>query len=505
MRHWKQGVVLTVLLASAAPGVAQEPAAKAPSVPVALYDQAVDQVGRGELDAAMASLAKAVRSGYQDWNTLRSEAALAPLRERDDWTPLMADFQQRNPWMIVHDFSGKLPESPWTEYAAGWSALADGSAPTLDRVSTPAVPDYFRQLHNQRANFVGDYDYAHANYSGGLRDASAAELGLVRLFPALPVLAEWVKDRQVVMLNESHGHTSQRAANFMFVRELRRLGFTHLALEALSYERVSDDPCRSSVLEDTGLALRGYAVRKTGAYTNDPAYAELVRMALAEGYHLVAYDHTFPDPKSPEREQEQARNIHCVLEADPEARIVVIGGGGHTSKSTNSGMEGGMMGLRLKALMETEPLSIANRVVRLADAPHSEGAGGFATPALDGDLAGQPYFADAAEGPHTIKGYDRVAFIPLPADRSAEAGWLRLGGWRMPAPQVSLTCEQAPCLLEARRVGEDPEAVPGDRCVIKEDGGSCQLFLAPGEYDAELIDADSQRSKPQRLVVTRPS
>lgn len=509
MRHVFHAVVFSLLLPAAQGASAGDEAnvelrspANAPSL--ALYQQAIDQARTGEEDAAMASLRSAVDAGFQGYHSLRNEPALAALREREDWTTLVTAFEARNPWIAVIDFKRDRPESPWTEYAAGWRALADGSAPQAQRGAAPHTVGLFGQMQAQRASLVGDYDYAHANYFGGMPKADATRMGLTRLHPAVPALASLVEGRQVVMLNESHGHSNQRAANFMFVRELRKLGFTHLALEALFHEPVSDHACRSSVIKDTALHQRGYAVKETGFYLNDPVYGELVRMALAEGYTLVAYEHAFPDPRSPQREQEQARNIACVLKEDPSARIVVIGGGGHTSKAAGGSMEGGMMGRRLTAMLETEPLAITNRVSRLEALPGNPADAGYVDPARDGLMAGQPYFAETEDGAYASEGYDRVAFIPAPAKRSPDAGWLRLGGWRVPAPQVSLTCERAPCLLEARRVGEDPEAVPGDRCVIEAAGQSCQLFLAPGAYEASLIDADSQRSAPVRMLVTRP-
>ncbi|GGA79228.1 hypothetical protein GCM10011521_16840 [Arenimonas soli] len=507
MRYARHGIALVLLLPVAQSAIAVDAAENEASdgeasPPVVLYQKAVAQAAAGEPDAAMQSLAQAVAAGYQGDRALRNDPALAALREREDWAALRADFEARNPWLAVIDFKPRAG-SPWTEYAAGWTALAEGNAPSPERGADPSTVGHFGQLQAQRASLVGDYDYAHANYFGGIPKADAARLGLTGLYPALPALARLVEGRNVVMFNETHGHSNQRAANFMFVRELRKLGFTHLALETLAYTRTTDHPCASSVITDDQLHSRGYATSKTGYYTDDPVFGELVRMALAEGYTLVAYEHGFPDPQSPAREQEQARNIACVFEGSPDARIVVIGGGAHISKAPDDRRPPGMMGMRLAAMLETEPLAISNAVSRLEGFSPGRANQGYVTPSQDGELAGQPYFADNRGGAITRRGYDRTAFIPLPEDRSADAGWLRLGGWRVPAPQVPLTCERAPCLLEARRVGEDPEAVPGDRCVIEAAGQSCQLFLAPGDYEATLLDADSQRSAPVRLLVER--
>ena len=508
MRHALHGFALVLLLPAAPAVIAagdreSDVSVAQASRPVALYQEAIRQAAAGEPDAAMRTLSEAIAAGFQGDRALHNDPALATLRERADWPALRADFEARNAWLAVVDFKPR-DGSPWTEYAAGWAALAEDSAPTVERGADPATVGHFGQMQAQRASLVGDYDYAHANYFGGIPKADAAAMDLTGLYPALPALARLVDGRKVVMFNETHGHSNQRAANFLFVRELRKLGFTHLALETLAYDRATDHPCRSSVLADEQLHARGYALKDTGYYTDDPVFGELVRMALAEGYTLVAYDHSFADPRSPQREQEQARNIACVFEESPDARIVVIGGGAHISKAPDDRRPPGMMGLRLAAMLDTEPLAISNAVSKLEGFSPGPANQGYVTPAIDGGLAGQPYFADSRSGAITRRGYDRIAFIPVPEKRSADAGWLRLGGWRVPAPQVPLTCESAPCLLEARRVGEDPEAVPGDRCVIEAAGRACQLFLAPGDYDVVLRSADSQRSAPARLVVKRP-
>lgn len=489
---------LLCLMATAAAG-SDAPSATHESV--RRFDQALALAADSRADEAMDALRAAIDAGYQDWFALRGAPALAPLRTRGDWPDLEAGFRARNPWVAV---ISRDDDDLWRAYAAGALALRDGSGPVQERLSSPAVAGVFGQLQSQYAALFGDYDFAHANYFGGIGRVDAASAGIVRLRPALPDLAALVEGRQVVMLNENHGHSNQRAANFLFVRELRRLGFTHLALETLAHEPTAGDACRSTVAQDAALQARGYAVEDTGFYTRDPIYAELVRMAIAEGYTLVAYERTFEDPASPQREEAQARNIACVLQEEPDARIVVIGGGGHTSKA-EGGRAGGVMGRRLSGMLEVEPLSITNVPILVTGLSSADAPAGYTEPSADGVMAGQPWFADGADGPVTRAGYDRSAYLPAPAARSPEAGWLRLGGWRVPAPPVGTRCGQPPCLLEARRVGEAEEAVPGDRCVTWQAERGCTLFLAPGRYRLDWRDATGEGRGTATLLVPAES
>ena len=51
-------------------------------------------------------------------------------------------------------------------------------------------------------------------------------------------------------------------------------------------------------------------------------------------------------------------------------------------------------------------------------------------------------------------------------------------------------CKDAdPCLVDARRVGEDPKAVAADRCVLSAKDQGCTLFLAPGSYEIATFDS----------------
>jgi hypothetical protein len=86
---------------------------------------------------------------------------------------------------------------------------------------------------------------------------------------------------------------------------------------------------------------------------------------------------------------------------------------------------------------------------------------------------------------------DVALFVPAPAHRNdGQPSWLELGGARKRVAVARAECkDKDPCLVEARHVGEDPKAVPSDRCVVGGADPGCTLFLPPGKYEIATYDS----------------
>src|SRR4029450_7978201 len=93
--------------------------------------------------------------------------------------------------------------------------------------------------------------------------------------------------------------------------------------------------------DDKTLQTRGYPTLKTGGYTAEPVYADLVRTALSLGYKVTPYeceDSPYPQNDNPieamnVREQGQAKNLkERILDNDSNAKIIVHAGFSHIYK-----------------------------------------------------------------------------------------------------------------------------------------------------------------------------
>lgn len=171
--------------------------------------------------------------------------------------------------------------------------------------------------------------------------------------PAVEALAELVADARIVMVNESHRTPLQRAFSEALAGPLRTKGFTHFGAETFDFEYMDE------------LVLAGVPTGRTGVYTAEPAFGNLVRTVLSLGYTPFAYEQRpaqqreMADPRlaGAVREQAQAANIAQVLRRNPEARIFLHVGGGHNNKSA-MGESRPMMAARLRALTGIDPVTI---------------------------------------------------------------------------------------------------------------------------------------------------
>lgn len=150
----------------------------------------------------------------------------------------------------------------------------------------------------------------------------------------------FIDNYNVVMLNEAHHISANRAMLYHLLPILKQKGFTQLALEALN----------SGKYEDSLLQERGYPIyQKTGIYINDPVYANTIRLALKLGYTLIPYE-----SYNRNREEEQAKNIIKKYDSN-QGKLIVYGGYAHICKSS----ERKLMGYFFKKNIEEDYLSLS--------------------------------------------------------------------------------------------------------------------------------------------------
>ncbi|MFG0256574.1 MAG: hypothetical protein ACF8GE_01595 [Phycisphaerales bacterium JB043] len=309
-----------------------------------------------------------------------------------------------------------------------------------------------------------------------------------RPLPALQAIIEAARDRQIVMINEEHRSSMQRAFANQLLEPLRELGFTHLAMETL--EESAD-----------ALHARGYPVLSTGTYTDDPALGDLVRRAIELGYTLVPYEADAedmdprPDDTSPadamnRRERGQAEHIfERTLQLDPNARVLVYAGRDHLSEY--AGEVWVPMGAVLKEISGIDPLTINQYVMVEHSKPifeswqlaFVENAGWLdATPILLRKEQGELWSLN----PHAIDAY---VFHPRTTLIHSRPSWLAMGGLRK-AHIVDIPPHDEPVLLQAMVPGESDDAIPMDQAIVWPGGPTPGLFLRLGKYTVRVINRD---------------
>ncbi|MEE8155844.1 MAG: hypothetical protein V3T53_12905 [Phycisphaerales bacterium] len=338
---------------------------------------------------------------------------------------------------------------------------------------------------HQRATRRGDeaYPRQHESATPGV---TAALLESHRPVPALEAIIEAAHGRRLVMVNEEHRSTIQRAFSNRLLVPLRQLGFTYLAVETIH--------------EDTAiLNERGYPVLDTGTYTHDPAFGDLIRRAIGLGFTVLAYEPSrkvsAPRPKdtSPvdamnRRERGQARNIfERTFQKDPDARVLVVGGRDHIAE--NTGGQWTPMGGILKEMSGIDPLTF-NLFGMVEHSRRELEHWAFRTVDDAGWLADEPVVLVDDKGglwSRNPDGLDAYVFHPRTTFVQGRPHWMSMGGLR--SPQV-VDCPgyEEPVLLQALVAGESVDAVPLDQTVWWPNTPKPALLLRPGAYIVRVID-----------------
>lgn len=145
--------------------------------------------------------------------------------------------------------------------------------------------------------------------------------------PLSEVMDSIIENNRVIMLNEMHFNPHSRAFVISWLEKCYQNGYRYFAAETLF--------AKDSLINERRTVLLG----KTGFYSDEPVFGDLLRTALHIGYTLVPYE---ADGWGVDRERNEADNlIKNILDKDPEAKFLVYGGMGHISDRKGWSMMGG--------------------------------------------------------------------------------------------------------------------------------------------------------------------
>ncbi len=154
------------------------------------------------------------------------------------------------------------------------------------------------------------------------------------------------ENTRLVIINEGHHNSYHRLFTKSLLEELYAKGYKHLGLEALANGKD----------KDLMLNTRGYPIKTSGYYTNDPNFSQLIRTAIKIGYNVFPYEQTI-GVNNKEREIEQAKNIQKELEKFPNDKFLIHCGFDHVLEGSHRRWGKSMAG-RLKEYTGINPLTI---------------------------------------------------------------------------------------------------------------------------------------------------
>lgn len=150
----------------------------------------------------------------------------------------------------------------------------------------------------------------------------------------------------ILIINEAHHNALHRNYTKRLLSKLKKLGYKHLFLEALT----------NGSKKDSLLVSRGYPILTSGWYLKDPQFGNLVREALSLGFKVWPYEQT-TNKNGKEREIEQAKNIQRILKKFPNEKVVIHCGFDHVFEGAHRKWEMAMAA-RLKAYTGSDPLTV---------------------------------------------------------------------------------------------------------------------------------------------------
>lgn len=377
------------------------------------------------------------------------------------------------------------PNTTNYKFSSVISAEAQGDKPGANQY---AAWDY---------SYIGAYQAALQVWDGPGRQlarlAAADSAAFVALKPqrAHDYILQRARTERIIIINEAHHNPRHRVFTASLLPELARLGFRYLAAEGLSEE-------------DSLLNQRGYPTMKSGYYIKEPQFANLLRTATRSGFRLVPYDYGFSregefEARILAREMGQARNIYRILQADPQAKIVVHCGFSHVNEGPN-GMDTQMaMAGHLRKLTGLDPFTIDQTALTESGTPGGEYARYRLAQAPSSSV-----FLDAQQQPFagasTYMSVDVNVFHPRTTYRAGRPEWVFSSG-RKPVAVSKPAKLLYPCLVLAYAAPEAaPEAVPVDIVELQNAQERKVLALAKGKY---VLVAKDQAGNSHAWTVTQ--
>jgi hypothetical protein len=377
--------------------------------------------------------------------------------------------------------------------------------------------EYVTLLHS----FVGDFGEAYA-YEDKLlstfpdvarmrglyaKELTTSPIDGYRPRDAVEAIASAAAARQVVMINEEHRTPVHRALTLRLLPALYAKGFRYFAAETLDEG-------------DAELNRRGYPTQKTGFYTADPVYADVIRTALKLGYKVVPYEHMKdcePRADNPmscqdERERGQAQNLaDRILKHDPRAKIFVHVGRSHNAKVSNEG-QFAFMGWHFREMTGIDPFVIDQ--VRMSERRSPADEHPLYRYATRKGWVKEPTVFESAAGELWTDDKDTAdvrVFTPKAQYVDGRPTWLRMGGMRAPrgvAPgRLGLRARRGrfdgrePVLVQAFFTKEGADAVPVDQVVFYPSREMPVLMLPTGAFRVRAINAAGSALGEYRMTV----
>jgi hypothetical protein len=296
---------------------------------------------------------------------------------------------------------------------------------------------------------------------------------------------------QAIFINEAHHVPQHRALTLALLEPLYARGFRYFAAETFA-------------AADSALNTRGYPLRRSGFYTNEPMFGEVVRTAARLGYTLVPYESS-GDRNQNDRERGQAQNLHQrIFEIAPDARVLVHAGYGHINEGGTIS-NASPMAVHFRELTGLDPVTV-DQTTMMEHVDTTLEQPSYRRIVRDRALRVASVLRDsrtravwsARPGIHDIS-----VVHPVSGLRQGRPIWLWEAGRRKAVRLPVDVCHNTgSCVASAWLASESEDAIPVDRILVEDGMAPPPLLLSPGSYRLVVKDADGTILSQRDIAVT---
>ena len=334
-----------------------------------------------------------------------------------------------------------------------------------------------------------------------------AKLETATRLNALEAIVTAARDRQIVILNEAHHVPQHRAFGLQVAQRLRDMGFQYLAMETLS------------PFSEKTLVTRGFPVRLSGYYSQEPVFGEFIRHSLKLGYRPIAYEAILPpDNKLDQtdqvnhRESQQCKNLmNKIFQQDPQAKVLIYVGYSHATEDTQTlpdGREYAWMAARLKKATGLDPLTI-DQTIQMEHGTLENSTNCWQL-AQSKKWLDEPTVFQNADRNFLVAGQyagkvDLQVFHPATKLVQGRADWLLT----LPERQsieipAEIAATKSRVLLQAFLAHEPAEAIPVDQIILDPKLPNPALVLPSGEIRLVVQDETGHVVMERSILVPVP-
>ncbi|MCA9110924.1 MAG: hypothetical protein KDA52_13320 [Planctomycetaceae bacterium] len=320
----------------------------------------------------------------------------------------------------------------------------------------------------------------------------------LQVVPWKDAIQQIATEHRLVMIMEDHFFSKHREFIGATLPEFKDAGFTHYAAEAIG-------PL------DLSLTERGYPINRTGLYTSDPQFGNVLRKAIELRFTLVGYD--FDATSHENREEYAASRLADILNESKECRMVVHAGHAHVLKyETEYG--GRWLAARLWDKTAIEPFTIWQwsghhdaydyeeiiRVLTESGTVLNEPVLLMPPPGQESGLKDSPYGQAKVDAivihppDHSVAPADRTVLFPEHMQRIT-GRWVS-GCW--------------PVVVSAYPRGEPVEAIPFDQVMLRQNESEFALWIPEGtEYEIRVFstagELDTHAGTDREMLTISPA